>query len=447
MRTAVRSTGTSGAHCPECSSPAGPDEPYCRCCGIWLAGPQAGELRWIAGGLRRVDEARTWLIRRRAVLLGELAGLPRHVPAPGCARAAGEAEAQVSQPPEVSVREPATPPVRRPEMSGRTAARLLLGAGAALVVIAVTIFTVAGWALIGPLGRSAILVGTTALVLAAPRPLIRRKLNATAEAVAAIGLALTIGDADLLRRLITAPAGLLSASWSVVCGRRPRHLPRSGGGHGRRMAAEGARQPGRRRSRPAARRGPGRSGRLGRGDRLLGRRRRAACPGTRADRMGCARPERGARRSRSADRRHDVGVGARRAGSDPRRARLPDGGLCMLRLACPAGWHPGGGRLPDRSRGVRAGLVRGSGRRPAELAGGTRGAGSRGLRPGRRSQVRARGRRRSAGDDRPRDRDHRLAGDGGRRGPMPAAAGDGLARAGGRREHPPGWVPGGGPPA
>ncbi len=60
------------------------------------------------------------------------------------------------------MREPATPPVRRPEMSGRTAARLLLGAGAALVVIAVTIFTVAGWALIGPLGRSAILVGTTA---------------------------------------------------------------------------------------------------------------------------------------------------------------------------------------------------------------------------------------------------------------------------------------------
>src|SRR5258707_93924 len=212
MRTAVRSTGTSGAHCPECAGPAGPDEPYCRYCGIGLAGPQAGELRWIAGGLRRVDEARTWLIRRRAVWLAELAGLPRHVPAPGGARAAGEAEAQVSQPPGVSGRGPATPPVRRPEMSGRTAARLLLGAGAAHVVIAVTIFTVAGWALIGPLGRSAILVGATALVLAAPRPLLRRNLNATAEAVAAIGLALTIGDAYLLQRLITAPAGPLWAA-------------------------------------------------------------------------------------------------------------------------------------------------------------------------------------------------------------------------------------------
>src|SRR5258706_3966413 len=122
MRTAVRSTGTFGAHCPECSSPAGTDEPYCRYCGIWLAGPQAGELRWIAGELRRVDETRTWLTRRRAVLLGELAGLPRHVPAPGCARAAGEAEAQVSEPPDGSSREPATQPVPRPAMSQRTAA-------------------------------------------------------------------------------------------------------------------------------------------------------------------------------------------------------------------------------------------------------------------------------------------------------------------------------------
>src|SRR5258708_988683 len=184
MRTAVSSPGTPGAHCPGCSSPASPGEPHCRSCGIWLAGPQAAELRWIAAELRRVDEVRTWLIRRRAVLLGELAMLPRQVPAAGFATAAEEAEARGEQAPGVPAREPATPPVaRRPEMSGRTAARLLLGAGAALVVIAVTIFTVADWARIGPLGRSAFLAGATALVLAAPRPLIRRNLNATGEAI------------------------------------------------------------------------------------------------------------------------------------------------------------------------------------------------------------------------------------------------------------------------
>ncbi len=147
------------------------------------------------------------------MLLGELAMLPRQVPAAGFATAAEEAEAQVNQRPDVSAREPATTlATRRPEMSGRTAARLLLGAGAALVVIAVTIFTVADWARIGPLGRSAFLAGATALVLAAPRPLIRRNLNATGEAIAAIGLALTIGDAYLLQRLITAPTGPLGAA-------------------------------------------------------------------------------------------------------------------------------------------------------------------------------------------------------------------------------------------
>jgi hypothetical protein len=147
------------------------------------------------------------------VLLGELARLPAQVPAVGYATAAEEAGARVNPAPEVPAREPATPPVtRRPEMSGRTAARLLLGAGAALVVIAVTIFTVADWARIGPLGRSAFLAGATALVLAAPRPLIRRNLNATGEAIAAIGLALTIGDAYLLQRLITAPTGPLGAA-------------------------------------------------------------------------------------------------------------------------------------------------------------------------------------------------------------------------------------------
>ena len=203
MRTAVGSPTTPSSVCPACASPAGFGESYCRNCGIWLASRQAAEIRWIDVELKRVDETRTWLISRRAVLLDELAGMRRQAATARVAPAADEAGAPMAP--------------RRPEMSGRTAARLLLAAGAALVVIAVTIFTIADWAKIGPLGRSAILVGVTALVLAAPRPLIRRNLNATAEAVAAIGLALTIGDAYLLQRLITAPAGPLVAAAFCAC--------------------------------------------------------------------------------------------------------------------------------------------------------------------------------------------------------------------------------------
>jgi len=181
-------------HCPGCCSHLRPADQYCLCCGIWLAGPEVAELRWIDSELGRVDAARARLIGRRAVLLGMLPATRRR-PAPGAAgagvrfSAAGAAGA-------------AGQPSMQPEVSARVAARLLLAAGATLVVIAVIVFTVADWARIGPLGRCGILLAATALVLAAPRVLVRRGLNATAESVAAIGLALTIADAELARRLI-----------------------------------------------------------------------------------------------------------------------------------------------------------------------------------------------------------------------------------------------------
>ena len=52
------------------------------------------------------------------------------------------------------------------------------------------------------------------MVLAGPRLLVRRNLHATAESVAATGLAMTIADAYLARRLV--PGGLAAA-----VGRRP----------------------------------------------------------------------------------------------------------------------------------------------------------------------------------------------------------------------------------
>ncbi len=97
--------------------------------------------------------------------------------------------------------EPVAAERRVPEITGRTAARLLVAAGAVLVVIAATAFTVADWGQVGPLARCAILLAVTALVLAVPRPLVRRGLIATAESVAGIGLAMTLADAYLLHRL------------------------------------------------------------------------------------------------------------------------------------------------------------------------------------------------------------------------------------------------------
>ncbi|MGN6679954.1 MAG: SCO7613 C-terminal domain-containing membrane protein, partial [Streptosporangiaceae bacterium] len=228
MNTAVSSPRTNGVHCPGCLSPTAPGSPRCRSCGIWLAGPQAAELRRIDAELASLDTARTQLIGRRAALLDELIRM-----------AATPHEPAETRP----LRGPllADPPVRHPhvaggrtrqhdaasgrhEISGRTAARLLLAAGAVLVAIAITIFTAADWSRIGPLGRCAILLAATIFVLAAPRLVTRRGLAATAESIAAIGLVLTLGDSFLIRRFaglhpatlaVSAFCGAMAAGWAA----------------------------------------------------------------------------------------------------------------------------------------------------------------------------------------------------------------------------------------
>ena len=143
---------------------------------------QIAELHWIDGELARLDHARARLVHRRMILLAELTSQP-------------------AQPTPQPRPQPA-PASPRPELSGRAVARVLLVVGAVLVIIAAAAFTVANWSSIGPLGRSAILLGVTAAVLAAPWPVMRRGLTATAESVAAIGLALTTADAYLVGSLL-----------------------------------------------------------------------------------------------------------------------------------------------------------------------------------------------------------------------------------------------------
>ncbi len=107
-------------------------------------------------------------------------------------------------------------PAPRTELSGAAVARLLLIAGAVLMVIAAAAFTVANWSSIGPLGRAAVLLGVSAVMLGVPVPLTRRGLAATAESVAAVGLALTIGDAYLIARLLHLTPG--AGSFGIAAG-------------------------------------------------------------------------------------------------------------------------------------------------------------------------------------------------------------------------------------
>src|SRR5215472_15865853 len=184
--------------CPACAGPVGPGDTHCPGCACWLAGPQASELRWIEGELARLDAARSILVGRRGALCAELSRRPA-MPAPERV-----AVPPLAAPPSAAL---SAPGPARPELTGRAVARLLLAVGAGLVVIAAAAFTIASWAVVGPLGRLAILLAVTGAVLAAPWWLRRRGLYATAEATAAIGCALLTSDAYLARYLLPGSAG------------------------------------------------------------------------------------------------------------------------------------------------------------------------------------------------------------------------------------------------
>jgi len=205
------------------------------------ARPETAELNWIAAQLASLEDLRRQLLARRLVLLAELARpLPPEAPATGAVPA--PAPPAVQAPPWAPLQPAAAAPAgagarpRRAEMSRRAVAFLLLAAGGLLVVIAAAVFTAANWSSIGPAGRLGILLAVSALVLAAPWPLARRGLTATGEAVAAVGLALTIADAALLARLsgvresgplaAAAACAALAVAWAAYGHLAPARGPR-----------------------------------------------------------------------------------------------------------------------------------------------------------------------------------------------------------------------------
>ncbi len=103
---------------------------------------------------------------------------------------------------------PAQAATGRPsDLSGKAVQNLLLGLGGVLLVVAAIVFTVVSWGYFGIGGRAAILLGFTVLTLAAPAPLRRRGLTATAETVAMLGLVLMFLDGYAARQVNLAGLG------------------------------------------------------------------------------------------------------------------------------------------------------------------------------------------------------------------------------------------------
>ncbi|MGF0166839.1 hypothetical protein OH717_31320 [Streptomyces albidoflavus] len=172
-----------------------------------------------------LDRELLWLDTRRAQLLRRRAWL----------KAALRAQrTQGWQPPPHGVpsgwaHAPAVPPVPAVPPGSATggpgAQHVLLILGGLLLAVAAIAFTLFSWGEMGIAGRAAVLAGVTAGALGAPVVLLRRGLGATAEAVGAVALLLTVLDAYALHAAVLPEAdgagyaafasGVLAAGWTA----------------------------------------------------------------------------------------------------------------------------------------------------------------------------------------------------------------------------------------
>ncbi|MFI7087192.1 SCO7613 C-terminal domain-containing membrane protein [Streptomyces anulatus] len=151
--------------------------------------PPAEELARLDRELAELDARRAQLLTRRAWLLAALRP-PAPTAAPGWNPSAWGA------PPPGGPGAPAQPwgYVPKQPSAPRSAQNVLLTLGGLLLTVAAVAFTLVSWGSMGIGGRSAVLAAVTLGALIAPAVLLRRGLAATAEALAALALVLTLLD-------------------------------------------------------------------------------------------------------------------------------------------------------------------------------------------------------------------------------------------------------------
>ncbi|MFF3818899.1 SCO7613 C-terminal domain-containing membrane protein [Streptomyces bluensis] len=156
--------------------------------------PPAEELRILDAELRQLDARRAVLLARRAWLVNTLYAAP---PAP------------------------LAPPARRTEATAPSVQNVLLVLGGTLLTVAAIAFTLVSWGHMGIAGRALVLGAVTLAALGVPLPLLRHGLRSTAEAVAGLGLALTVLDAYALHEVAFTAVqgtGYAAAASAVLAG-------------------------------------------------------------------------------------------------------------------------------------------------------------------------------------------------------------------------------------
>ncbi|MEV4174213.1 hypothetical protein [Nonomuraea sp. NPDC049709] len=252
--------------CPSCSTALPGPVDTCPECRLHLRGRAASDYLAAAAALAKLERRRTELLKRREQALAGMraststAASTGHSTADSAADSAadstaGAAPAEPAQAPahaaeagpaaeSATTRDPAPAAegVRGPrrDLSHRAVQNLLLLLGGVLLSIAAVVFTLVSWQV--PALRALILSVFTLAVLAAPWLLVRRRLVATAETVALIGLVLIPLDGVAITQIFDdgRPSGgpgldplwgyslgtaALSVVWALYAWRAPLRLP------------------------------------------------------------------------------------------------------------------------------------------------------------------------------------------------------------------------------
>ncbi|MDX6197647.1 MAG: hypothetical protein QOJ79_798 [Actinomycetota bacterium] len=208
--------------CPDCSAPL-TGATTCASCGLRLTGPEAVRLWEVDQSLSALDSQRGALLAERGRLIAALRPGTVLTPAAGAATAtsAPADPAQAWRPPPAAGSAPNwQAPVTQPrqEWTPQRVQNTLLGLGALLLTVAGIVFAAVTYDRLGAGGRAAVLVALTLLAGAAVPRLKARGLDATAETITVVALALAALDAYGLRTLGLAEnsAGTVYAAGSAL---------------------------------------------------------------------------------------------------------------------------------------------------------------------------------------------------------------------------------------
>ncbi|MYS79052.1 SCO7613 C-terminal domain-containing membrane protein [Embleya scabrispora] len=191
--------------CPGCAQRLRvPRTERCHGCALRLVGPEADQLWQIGVSAARLLRHREALLERmraearQPLTRPPLAPAPPPSPTPAATATPPPTPTPTTAPVSPTPSAPARPPAARvremAEVGRRRVARIVLGAGVLLVVLAAVVFVAVTWNRTGTGGRA--LVMALALVLAAAGTTLaeRRELPATAEAMAALTVAMGLLD-------------------------------------------------------------------------------------------------------------------------------------------------------------------------------------------------------------------------------------------------------------